>query len=486
MNQCLRYWTATALAVAVLGIAPVNHAADRPNVLLLSIDDLRNDLGCLGVEHAKTPHLDALAASGRLFTHHYVQVPTCGASRCALIRGRYPDQPAHLGNAAIAATHKQWGAASLPAVFRQHGYQTLALGKITHHPGGRTGRGWAEGPEELPGVWDRCWVPQSPWDTPEAMMHGFANGVPRTRGKSPPWEAFDGPDESYPDAWVAAEAVRTLQQLAESKEPWFFAVGFFKPHLPFAAPKKWFDLHDPDNIPVPPVTDRPASPTGWHGSGEFRRNYGHDGRDPDDDPGYARLMRQAYAASTSYMDAQLGRVIRALEELGLADSTLVVVWSDHGFLLGEHAIWGKHCLYEHALRSPLILRQPGMPHPGQACDAIVETVDVFPTLLDLCSLPAPEGLSGRSLAAQVADPTDLDTKPALGFWTGGQRTVRTDRWRLIVHPRQGNDQPAVELFDYRTDPHESRNVAADHPHQVAELLAILNQAPDPSRPAGKR
>jgi iduronate 2-sulfatase len=474
------------LALAILCVASGSRAADKPNVLFLAIDDLRNDLGCLGVEHAKTPHLDALAASSRLFTHHYVQVPTCGASRCALLRGRYPDQPAHTGNGAIAGTHGQWGAQSLPAVFRQHGYRTLSLGKISHHPGGRTGRGWAEGPEELPGAWDRCWVPEAPWTTPEAMMHGFANGVPRTRGQSPPWEAFDGPDESYPDAWVAAEAVTTLRELADSRQPWFFAVGFFKPHLPFAAPKKWFDLHDPDKIPVPPVAGRPAEPSGWHGSGEFRGNYGHGGRNPDSDPDYARLMRHAYAASTSYMDAQVGRVLDAIQQLGLGDNTVVVVWSDHGFLLGEHAIWGKHCLYEHAIRSPLMIRQPAMPHPGTACDAIVETVDVFPTLLELCSLPAPEGLSGQSLLPQLADPAATASKPALSFWSGGQRTVRTDRWRLIVHPRKGDLGPGIELFDYQSDPHESQNVAADHPQQVAQLLAILQQAPDPSRPAAKR
>ncbi len=474
-----------ALVALVPTGAPSVLATERPNVLFLAIDDLRNDLGCLGVPHAKTPELDALAASGRLFTHHYVHVPTCGSSRCALLRGRYPDLPAYLGNGAIASTHPQWAASSLPAVFRQHGYQTLSLGKITHYPGGRTGRGWAEGPEELPGVWDRCWVPESPWPTPEAMMHGFANGVARDRGQSPPWEAFDGPDESYPDAWVAADAVRTLGELAQSQEPWFFAVGFFKPHLPFAAPKKWFDIHDPAAIPAPVVTERPADPSGWHGSGEFRRNYGHQGRDPDDDPDYARLMRQAYAASTSYMDAQLGRVVRALEQLGLADNTVVVVWSDHGFLLGEHAIWGKHCLYEHALRAPVIIRHPGMPHPGQASDAIVETVDLFPTLLELCSLPALEGLSGRSLKPQLDDPTVLETKPALAFWTGGRRTIRTDRWRLIVH-RRGAAEEAFELFDYQTDPHESQNVADQHPEKVAKLLAILNEAPDPSRPAPKR
>ena len=237
-------WLAASVGVALGADAPsaAGQAAEaklrRPNVLLIAIDDLRNDLGSLGVAHAKTPALDALAAEGRLFTHHYVQVPTCGASRCALLRGRYPSEPAQLGNGAIAATHAAWGDANLPAWFRRHGYRTLALGKITHHPGGRTGRQWAEGPEELPGAWDRCWIPDSPWKTAQAMMHGYANGVARAPGKSPPWEAFDGPDEAYPDAWVAAEAIATLGELAKSDGPWFFAVGLFKPHLPFAAPKK--------------------------------------------------------------------------------------------------------------------------------------------------------------------------------------------------------------------------------------------------------
>jgi iduronate 2-sulfatase len=454
--------------------------ADSPNVLFISIDDLRNDLGSLGVAHAKTPSLDALAATGRLFTRHYVHVPTCGASRCALLRGRYPDQPGHLGNNAILSTHRQWASASLPAWFRQHGYQTLSLGKISHYPGGRTGRDWAQGPEELPGAWDRCWLPDSPWATPLAIMHGYANGTPRTPGKSPPWEAFDGPDEAYPDAWVAAEAIDTLRELAKSRQPWFFAVGFFKPHLPFAAPKKWFDLHDPDQIPAPEVAHRPEEPSGWHGSGEFRGNYGHDGRDPDTDPEYARLMRQAYAAATSYMDAQIGRVLEALTELALDDNTIVIVWSDHGFLLGEHAIWGKHCLYEEALRAPLIIRQPGMPQPGAATDAIVETVDLFPTLLDLCALPAPPELSGRSLRPQLDTPSTASVKPALAFW-GGRRTVRNDRWRLILHPRPGDAAPGMELFDYQTDPHESRNAAGDHPDVVARLLAILEAAAEPSR-----
>ncbi len=459
------------LLVAVLGTlsGTAAGAKGRPNVLFIAIDDLRNDLGCLGAAHAKTPHLDTLAAEGRLFSHHYVQVPTCGASRYALIRGRYPVRPVHVGNNAILATHREWGDESLPAWFRRHGYRTLALGKVTHYPGGLTGKDWAEGPEELPGAWDRCWIPESPWKTAEAMMHGYANGVPRRRGESPPWEAFDGPDTAYPDAYVAAEAVSMLRELAASPEPWFFAVGFFKPHLPFAAPKRWFDLHDPDAIPPPANPARPPEPSGWHRSGEFRNNYGHAGRDPEDDPEYAALLRHAYAASVSYVDAQVGRVLDAFRELELMENTVLVVWSDHGFLLGDHAIWGKHCLYEHALRCPLIVRTPGMEAPGVTSAAIVETVDIFPTLADLCGIPSPAGLDGRSLRPQLDDPAAGSAKPARGWW-GEQRTLRTDRWRLIHHPARGSSPEGVELFDLVNDPHETCNLAAEHPGVVRRLM----------------
>lgn len=462
----------------------------QPNVLFIAIDDLRNDLGALGVTHARTPQLDGFAKSARAFSHHYVQVPTCGASRCALLRGRYPAVNAHLSNNGIKATAGEWAAASLPGVFKSAGYQTLALGKITHYPGNHTGKHWAEPPEEISGVWDRAWIPDGPWKTPEAIMHGYANGVARQPGKSPPLEAFDGPDEAYPDAWVAADAVTTLHDLAKSKRPFFFGVGFFKPHLPFAAPKQWHDLHH-EKVPDLPTeaVAKPAWPSGWHGSGEFRGNYGHENqRNPDTDPAYARRLREAYAASVSYTDAQVGRVLRALDESGLADNTIVVIWSDHGFLLGEHAIWGKHCLYEHALRSPLMIRHPTMPKPGVVSDALVETVDLLPTLADLCGLKTPDGLDGRSLRPQLEDPQTPAAKPALGFWNNGQRTVRTERWRLIIQSGKDGTATRHELFDYQTDLHETRNHADAHPQVVAELLEQMRRTPgpQPDKPASQK
>lgn len=448
------------------------RATTRPNILFVAIDDLRNDLGIFGVPHVKTPQLDRFAATARPFSHHYTHVPTCGASRLSLLRGKRPTEAIHTNNNGILATSSQWAQHSLPALFRNNGYQTLALGKISHYPGGLSGKNWNQLPEELPGVWDRQWVPESPWPHPKAMMHGYANGAARQAGKSPPFEAFDGPDNAYPDDWVARDAVKTLGELAQSDKPWFFAVGFFKPHLPFAAPKRYFDLHShgiPDLSAA--AAAKPTWPSTWHQSNEFR-NYYHraDNRDPDTHPDLARELRVAYAASVSYADTQIGLVLNALESLKLSENTIVVLWSDHGFLLGEHAIWGKHCLFEHALRSPLIIRHPGMKNPGVISQATVETVDIIPTLADLCQLPPPAGLDGHSLRPQLSDPTTPSSKPAIARNSDGNFiTLRDDRWRLIVN----RSTHTTELFDYQSDPHETRNHAADHPDRVRDMLHLL-------------
>lgn len=451
----------------------------KPNVLFIAVDDLRSDLGAEGVSYARTPNIDRLARSGRLFTHHYAVVPTCGASRCALMSGRYPTSPAQVSNEATLLTHQDWKTPALPAWLRQQGYRTLSLGKITHYPGNLTGKNWNEPPEELPNAWDRAWIPDSPWKNAESIMHGFANGRPRVQGKSPPLESFDGPDEAYPDAWVAADAVATLKELARSNQPWFFGVGFFKPHLPFAAPKHWLDQIDPASITPPAVTTRPPEPSGWHASGEFRGNYSSNGRDPDTDQAYAQELRRAYVAATAYVDAQVGRVLDALRELGLERDTIVVLWSDHGFLLGEHAIWGKHTLYENGVRSPLIIRAPGFGRAGEKTDALVENVDLYPTLLDLCGLPLPAQLDGRSLRPYLENPAASTAKPARGFWTQGDRSLRTDRWRLLAHPAKAQGAAGVELFDMEADPHEAKNVAAANPDVVRQLLAELDKGPNP-------
>lgn len=472
-------YCAAALAASLVAAetsARADPVENRPNVLFIAIDDLRNDLGVLGVAHASTPHLDRFARNGRLFSHHYTQVPTCGASRAALLSGRRPSRKVHLSNSAVQRTYEEWGDRSLPAWFGQHGYRTLSLGKISHHPGGLTGPGWAEGAQEMPGAWERAWVPESPWETPEAMMHGYANGKPRQRGESPLVEAHDGPDSAYADAWVAKEAIAVLEGLSREAEPWFFAVGFFKPHLPFAAPRSWWDIHNPDTIAVPPDQERRAAPSSYNSSGEMMGNYGgHHGRDPRRNAEYAKTLRHGYAAAVSYTDAQVGRVLDRVESLGLADNTIIVIWSDHGFNLGEYATWGKHSLYEDALKSPLILRYPGMPRPGETSAATVETVDVFPTLVHLSGLPRPEGLDGQSLLPQLLDPATASAKPAWGWWNQGQVTVRTRDWRLVARPNQADR--AFELFDFREKASGARAAPEENPAVMAELMGHLEGLP---------
>lgn len=478
----------TPLLLAAFGLALFagNSSAadsDRPNVLMLLIDDLRPELPVYGADYVQAPNLEALAAESRVFARHYVNTPTCGASRFNLLSGMYPRSGTQRGNRAILHTSGEWAERSLPALMRAGGYRTYAVGKVTHYVGGLAGDHWAAPPVELPGAWNRSWTPIDPWPSPEGVMHGYAGGIPRERGVTPPLERASGPDHNYPDALVADEAVAHLEKLAKQAEhgveaPWFFAVGLLKPHLPFAAPEKYYQLYQPEDIPPPPNSDKPEGPSSWHASGEFFHNYGHEGgRDPNEDEAYRQELRLAYAACISYMDAQLGRIMAALEESGQADNTIVIAWGDHGYHLGDQAIWGKHCLYEKALHAPLMIRVPGQAAPGELADGLVETVDILPTVLDLTGLPANEHADGVSLAPLVADPSAPGKEAVYGFWKT-QETVRTDRWRLIRHRAKGGGKEkegagpgahTFELFDHREDPDEATNLAADRPETVAGL-----------------
>ena len=446
--------------------------ARPPNVLFIAVDDLRPWLGCYQPGLAVSPNIDRLAAEGRRFSRHYVQIPTCGASRCSLMFGRYPGRfPADTGNDAIAKTAANQPLPALPALFREQGYRTVSVGKITHYPGGRTGKDWAAGPRELPGAWDEALMPCGPWKTPEGAMHGYANGVTRRqagkdRAKKPAVQAADGDDLAFPDGWIAGEAAKQIGELAAGETPFFLAVGFIKPHLPFAAPDAYFKQASVLSPPVPAATDKPAFPGTWHGSGEFRQ-YGMNGGDPF--AGSAEPYRKAYLACVRYTDAQVGKLLAALDASPAAANTVVVLWGDHGFLLGEHAIWGKHCLFEEALHSPLIIRVPRHRLPGVASEAVVETIDIYPTLAALAGIPLPDALDGDSLVPQIEDPSAPSDGLAAGLWRD-HATLRTDSHRLIV-ARKG--VAPAELYDHRVDPAESKNAAARQPEVERELRQRL-------------
>lgn len=447
------------------------EAAKKPNVLLLCVDDLRPELACFGKTYIKSPNIDALAARGRAFHRHYVQAPTCGASRYALLTGTYGPS----GNGALFSRGAQLGKdpkafpPSFPAWFRQNGYTTVSVGKVSHHPGGRGGENWDQDSiPEMPLSWDRHLLPAGPWQHPRGSMHGLANGEIRgDASKMDLFQAVEGPDSIYPDGLIVDEALNQLEQLtkADDDKPFFLAVGIIRPHLPFGAPKKYLDLYEGVELPSITHPTKPKGRTTWHGSGEFMK-YNRWKRNPNDDADFAIEVRRHYAACVSYADAQVGRVIDRLKATGEADNTIVVLWGDHGWHLGEHAIWGKHALFEESLHSPLIISYPKMPKPGEHSDSMVETIDVFPSVCEIAGLPEPGFVDGTSLQPQIEDPSAA-AHSAIAY--ARARTIRTDTHRLVAHKDGYN-----ELYDHRTPEGETRNVADKQPEVVKTLLGELN------------
>lgn len=455
-----------------IGLQTSFAAGKKPNVLLLCVDDLRPELKCFGVDYIKSPNIDRLAASGRAFHRHYVQAPTCGASRYTLLTGRYGGT----SNSALFQRAKKLQAEpksvppSMPAWFRKHGYTTVSVGKVSHHPGGRGGADWDLSDQpEMPDSWDRHLLPAGSWQHPRGAMHGLAHGEIRVNAKDMDvFQSVKGPDSIYPDGLITDEALKQLDRLSDdSEKPFFLAVGIIRPHLPFGAPAKYMKSYRDVQLPPTPHPNKPEGKTTWHGSGEFMK-YNRWKRNPNTDAEFAIEVRKHYAACVTYADALIGRVLKKLREVGEYENTVIVLWGDHGWHLGEHAIWGKHALFEESLHSPLIVSYAGIPKPGAATRSMVETLDVFPTLCDLTGLPKPDFVHGVSLRPLLRNPA-APGHPAIAY-KGGVSTIRTDSHRLIAH-RKGH----MELYDHRSAEKETRNVAGDNPELVKRLLAKLKE-----------
>lgn len=443
--------------------------AAQPNVLLICVDDLRPELHSFGADYIHSPNIDALAERGRSFHHHFVQAPTCGASRYTLLTGQYGPS----GNGALFQRASGLKAddsvvtPSLPAWFRQHGYTTVSVGKVSHHPGGRGGPDWNDKNQlEMPESWDRHLLPAGAWQHPRGWMHGLAHGEIRKNAKDMDlFQSKSGGDEIYPDGISMNEALHQLDVLAESERPFFLAVGILRPHLPFGAPAKYFDLYKDAKLPAVAHPQKPTGKTTWHGSGEFMK-YNRWGRNPNTDAEFAIDVRKAYAACVSYADAQVGRLLKQLDELDQRDNTIIVLWGDHGWHLGEHSIWGKHALFEESLHSPMIISTPDLKKAGQPTQSIVETLDIFPTLCELANLKPPVGLDGVSLVPLLDEPQSKG-HTAIAY-AGRAKTIRTKTHRLILH----NDG-FVELYDHTTPAGEIRNVANANPQIVSRLSEEL-------------
>lgn len=450
--------------VALAAASRAFAADDRPNVLFIAVDDLRVELGCYGETPALTPNVDRLAKRGTLFQRAYCQQALCNPSRASLLTGRRPDTlriwdlPTHL-------RERMPDVVTLPEHFKKHGYHTRCIGKVFHN--------WRQKIEGDPQSWS---VP--------SVMHYNTHGadtaraeegekLPRNLASHPRVECRDVPDDAYFDGRIAKLAVRELRRQSKQEEPFFLAVGYWKPHLPFNAPKKYWDLYDRTLLKPPADPDPPRN---------VPQIALHDGREvfrakKELTEADVLELRHGYYAAISYFDAQVGKLLDALDRTGLADNTIVVFWSDHGFHLGEHGLWAKTSCFELDARVPLVIARPGE-QTGQTSTALVELLDLYPTLVELAGLPMPDSLEGSSLVpiltgrSNSVKPAAYTQHPRPAYYTGKPKamgcSVRTDRFRYTEwRDFSTGEVVARELYDHETDPGETRNIAANPP--IVEL-----------------
>lgn len=444
-------------------LVPGMRAAERPNVLFIAIDDLRAELGCYDSPHIISPNIDRLAKTGTLFNRAYCQQAVCNPSRASTLTGL---RPSTLGIWDLPTHFREHfpDIVTLPQHFKNNGYHAENIGKIFHN--------WRQ--DDFKGDAVSWSLPEKlHYNTHSADKAQVAGDLPPDLSDVPKCEMRDVPDEAYFDGRVAAYAVKALSRLKEKNQPFFFGVGFWKPHSHFNAPKKYWDLYDRDKIPAAANPDPPSDvpQIAMHDSREICRSFkGRPGGRPTSSD--ARALRHGYFANTSYMDAQVGKVINELERLGLRENTIIVLWSDHGFHLGEHSLWAKTSNFELDARVPLIISTPDH-NPGQRSDALVELLDLYPTLIDLCGLPKPgHELEGLSLRPLLQDPKSsvkaeaFTWHPRPAYPPAGKKptamgySMRTDRYRYTEwRDFQSGRVIAREVYDHANDPGETANIA---------------------------
>jgi iduronate 2-sulfatase len=476
-------------AIALSG--GISSAAERPNVLLICVDDLKPILGCYGNRIVKSPNVDRLAARGMIFESAYCNQAVCAPSRNALLTGA---RSTTLGIYDLGTNFRRSvpDAVTLPQYFKQHGWRTEGIGKIFHVGHGNT---------EDPISWSVPHVHEKVIDyaLPQSMAKGqitreeayFSNmrlNEIKDLPKGAAYENANVPDNAYADGRIADEAIRRLRAAKEKpNEPFFLAVGFVKPHLPFCAPKKYWDLYDRNVFKLEerrtPPDDAPSYAPQF--GGELRQYSGipEKGALPDD---LQRTLIHGYHAAVSYMDAQLGRVLDELDRQKMSDNTIIVFWGDHGWHLGDHGMWCKHTNYEQANHIPMLIAAPGVTKKGERSKSLVESVDLYPTLCELAGLPkpkVPQHLDGASLVSILRKPkTSVKDYVTHAYPRGPRigRAIRTERYRLVEWKPAGAlaDTAELELYDYKKDPDETKNLAAKKPDVVKKLRALLIQQPE--------
>lgn len=468
---------------------------NRPNVLMICVDDLKPMLGCYGDQTVKSPNIDRLARRGVVFERAYCNQAVCAPSRNTLMTG---SRPTTLGIYNLGTNFRKAvpDAVTLTQYFKQHGWRAEGVGKIFH-----VGHGNKE--DEVSWSVPHVHEPVVEYALPENRSSGkitreeayFSNKHLDKIGelpRGPAYEIADVPDNAYADGRIADEAIRRLQKAkAMPDEPFFLAVGFVKPHLPFCAPKKYWDLYDRNQFKLPSRRTPPDGAPSYapQFGGELRQYADTPERGPIPED-MQRTLIHGYHAAVSYMDAQLGRVLDELDRLRLSDNTIILLWGDHGWHLGDHGMWCKHTNYEQANRIPFIVVAPGVAKKGSRTRAMAETVDIYPTLVELAGLPAPkvpQQLDGKSLVPVLRKPRISVKDHVMHVFPRGPRlgrAIRTERYRLVEWkaPNDPVEKAEYELYDYKKDPEESKNLAREKPEVVRELRQLLASYPAPKPP----
>lgn len=490
---------ALALGLCLSAFVFLAPAAERPNVLFIVSDDLRPQLGCYGDPVVRTPHLDRFAETALRFDRAYAQIAICSPSRNSFLSGLRPETTGLRG---FGTTLREAvpDVTTLPQHFKNHGWHSAAFGKV-FHVYAETGLGSEDDPES----WSQpLYLPTNPvWGPEQEAVRAAQVEADRAAGvvyehshdwpRGEAWDDPDVPDEALRDGETALRAAEFLEARAASPaDPFFLAVGFYQPHLPFVAPKRYFDLYDPETLELPERDRPPDGAPPYAVTVGMVSNYRNFPEPEYQTEAFKREYLRAYLANISYLDACTGVVLEALERYGFAENTIVIFFGDHGYLMGEFGSWGhKHCNYEMATRAPLLVRAPGMAAPGAATSALVEFVDFYPSLAELAGLPVPAQVEGDSFAPLLDQP-DLPWKGAAfsEMRRGGRflgRSLRTDTHRYVewLGP-QGRNVIARELYDLSEEALELVNLAEGEGHAplVEELSARLAAGWRPERPPG--
>lgn len=476
-----------------------NQKPEKPNVLLIMVDDLKPALGVYGDETAITPEMDKLADEGMRFDMAYSNQAVCAPSRYNLMLG---SRSTSTGIYNFGRNPRDFypDATTLPQYFKENGYHAEAMGKVYHigHNTYDDSASWS-----VDSYHDKVIEYNDPESTPkgneltreEALFSNRSWDFARSLERGAAWESPDVADTAYADGRVAERAQKRLRELSSnSDKPFFLAVGFARPHLPFSVPQKYWDMYDPEELPMPQIEEMPEGAPEYAGKtgGEIAQYTpvdDYDGEDPYPEE-LKRNLIHGYYASTTFADTQIGKVLDELENQGLEENTIVVLWGDHGFHLGELNIWTKHVNYEKANRIPLLIKAPGVTESGTSTGQLAETVDIYPTLAELAGLSIPkteQPFDGESLVPVLEDPEARVSEYAYhAYPRGGKmgRAIRTDRYRLVEWKNIGADPETaeIELYDYSEGSVEEENIADEKPEVVEELRAILNQQPEATKP----